>query len=105
MPLYVIHALDHAGKLPVRLENYLAHRIYLGGAEAMGIRIHASGPLVSEDGATMIGSLFVIEATDEAAARAFNAGDPFAAAGLWQQVNIQRFDLKRGAVGVPQAGV
>jgi uncharacterized protein len=99
MPLYVIHALDRPGHLQTRLDNYPAHRAYLGGSDALGVSIKASGPLVSEDGAAMIGSLFLVEAADEAVVRAFNAGDPFAQAGLWNGVSIQRFDLKRGAVG------
>jgi uncharacterized protein len=100
MPLYVIHALDKPGRLQTRLDNYSAHRAHLAGAEAAGIRIAASGPLVTEDGLAMIGSLFIVEAESENAARAFNAGDPFALSGLWDKVDIRRFDLKRGAVGV-----
>jgi hypothetical protein len=103
MPLYVIHALDKPGRLQTRLDNYAAHRAYLAGAEALGIRIAASGPLTTEDGSSMIGSLFIVEAESEAAVRAFNGGDPFATAGLWEAVSVQRFDLKRGAVGTGPA--
>jgi uncharacterized protein len=99
MPLYVIHALDKPGALQTRLDNYPAHRAYLGDADALGIRIMASGPLVTEDGSEMIGSLFLVEAEREMIVRAFSAGDPFAKAGLWASVDIRRFDLKRGAVG------
>jgi uncharacterized protein len=99
MPLYVVHALDKPDALRTRLDNYPAHRAYLGGAEALGIRIAASGPLVTEDGSAMIGSLFLVEAEAETIVRAFNASDPFAKAGLWASVDIRRFDLKRGSVG------
>jgi hypothetical protein len=101
MPLYVIHAIDKPDHLQTRLDNYPAHRAYLAVAESLGVHIAASGPLVAEDGSTMIGSLLIVEAENEKAARSFNAGDPFAIAGLWQTVDIKRFDLKRGAVGAP----
>jgi uncharacterized protein len=99
MPLFCIHALDESGKLPVREANYPAHRTYLAEAAAQGVMIHASGPLVSDDGGTMIGSLFIVECDSIDVARRFNAGDPFAKANLWASVVIKRFDLKRGAVG------
>jgi hypothetical protein len=100
MPLYVIHAIDKPEHLQMRLDNYPRHRAYLAAAESLGVRIAASGPMVTEDGSTMIGSLFVVEAESVEAVRAFNAGDPFGKAGLWRKVDIQRFDLKRGSVGV-----
>ena len=102
MPYFVIHALDRPGALSLRLEHYPAHRAYLGGSDAMGVTIAASGPLLSEDDETMIGSCFVIEAEDIAKVRAFNAADPFAKAGLWEAVRIHRFDVRRGSVGSPR---
>lgn len=102
MPLFVIHAIDHPDRLQVRLDAYAAHRAYLGEAEGKGVRIMASGPLVTDDGATPVGSLFLIEAETVEAVRTFNAADPFATAGLWSRVEIRRFDLRRGAVGARQ---
>ncbi len=101
MPLFVIHALDAPGRLQTRLDTYADHRAFLGEAAAHGVVIAASGPLVSDDGATPIGSLFLIEAGSIEAVRRFNALDPFAKAGLWASVQVQRFDLRRGAVGAP----
>ena len=103
MPLFVIHALDRPNALQTRLDAYAAHRAYLGESDGKGVRIMASGPLTTDDGATPIGSLFLIEAETIEAVRAFNAADPFAKAGLWETVAIQRFDLRRGAVGAPAA--
>jgi uncharacterized protein len=99
MPLYCIHAFDKSGASTVRAEAYAAHRAHLAEAAGTGVTIHASGPLVAEDGATAIGSLFVVEAADQAAAARFNADDPFAKAGLWAKVEISRFNLRRGSVG------
>lgn len=88
---YVIHCLDKAGALPVRLENYAAHRAYLAEPP---VKIVVSGPLVADDNETMIGSCFLIEADSKDAAVAFNAGDPFAKAGVWESVRIHPF-IKR----------
>ena len=89
---YIIHALDHADALPRRLANYEAHKSYLGSA--LPLRIVVSGPLVAEDGATMIGSLFLVEAASHEDVLSFHRNDPFYAAGIWERVAIHPF-LKR----------
>lgn len=88
---YIIHCLDRPGALPVRLENYAAHRAYLA---APAVKIVISGPLVAGDNETMIGSCFLVEADSLEEAAAFNRNDPFNAAGVWEQINIHPF-LKR----------
>ena len=88
---YVIHALDKPDALPVRLAHYEAHKAYLAQAK---VRTVISGPLVADDGETMIGSCFVVEADDRATVQAFHDNDPFKAAGVWQHVHINPF-LKR----------
>jgi uncharacterized protein len=97
MALYCIHAEDHPHSADLRLTHYDAHRAYLETATVHGIVIHASGPLVDEDGIHMIGSLFIMEAADEGRVATFNAADPFAKAGLWASVRIHRFHMRRGA--------
>jgi uncharacterized protein YciI len=92
--LFVIHALDRTGALPVRLSHYDAHKAFLADTSAYGIRIVMSGPLTADDGATPIGSLFVVEAADRDTVLRFNAADPFHAAGIWERVTITAF-LKR----------
>lgn len=91
MPHFIVHCLDAPDALPRRLEHYDAHKAYLSTAP---VRILVSGPLMSDDGETMIGSLFLIEADTKAAVEAFNAGDPFRQAGIWAEIRIHRF-LKR----------
>ena len=46
------------------------------------------GPLIAENGTTMIGSLYVAEFVDLAAAKAFQKSDPFNKAGLFERVII-----------------
>jgi uncharacterized protein YciI len=94
--LFVIHALDRPDALPTRLAHYEAHKAFLGDTGAFGVRIVMSGPLVADDGVTMIGSLFLIEAENRAAAEAFNRSDPFHAAGIWQRVTIMAFLRRQG---------
>jgi uncharacterized protein YciI len=91
MPHFIVHCLDAPDALPRRLEHYEAHKAYLGAA---AVRILVSGPLMSDDGETMIGSLFLIEADTKAAVETFNAGDPFRRNGIWSEIRIHRF-LKR----------
>ena len=55
-----------------------------------------SGPLVADDGQTMIGSLFLIEAPSRAEVEAFNHADPFAAAGIWDKPSITAFLRRQG---------
>ena len=64
--LFAIHALDRAGALPTRLANYDAHKAFLSDTSRFGVKIVMSGPLVSDDGESMIGSLFLIEAPGRA---------------------------------------
>jgi uncharacterized protein YciI len=101
MPLFAIHALDHQNALPLRLEHYAAHRAYVESAEAGGprpggIRVVLSGPLQSDDGEMMIGSLFIVEAESQTQVAAFTAADPFTVQGIWASVTIARFHKRKG---------
>jgi uncharacterized protein YciI len=96
MPLFAIHALDQQDVLPLRLEHYAAHRAYVESAEAGGIRVLLSGPLQSDDGEMMIGSLFIIEAESREQVAAFTAADPFTIQGVWATVSIARFHKRKG---------
>lgn len=88
---FAIHCRDAEGALPMRLSLYDAHKAHLAAA-TLGMVI--SGPLLAEDGETMIGSLFVIDAEDRAAVEAFVAADPFQRGGVWAEVSIHRFHMR-----------
>lgn len=94
--LFTIHALDKSGALPIRLANYDAHKAFLSDTSRFGVKIVMSGPLVSDDGETMIGSLFLIEAPSRGEVETFNRADPFAAAGIWQTISITGFIRRQG---------
>ena len=84
--LFAIFCTDKPDHLPVRLQNRPAHLAYLSQLED---KLFAAGPTFAADGATMNGSLLVIDFTDQAEAEAFAAGDPYAKAGLFAGVEIR----------------
>lgn len=88
---YIIHCLDHEGQVQRRLDHYEAHKAYLA---TKPIQTLISGPLLADDGQTMIGSCFLVEAETLEDVMTFHRNDPFFAAGVWEKVSIRPF-LKR----------
>jgi uncharacterized protein YciI len=94
MPLFLIHCTQVADGQAIRDAHYDAHRAYLTGSP---VDIKLAGPQVTDDDAKAIGSVFVVDVPDRAAAEAFSNGDPFTKAGLFERVIITRFrDITRG---------
>ena len=79
--LYVLHLLDKPGTADLRRRLRPEHKTFLA---RMADRIAFAGPLLADDGETMIGSLFLVAAPGRAHVEAFNRADPFHAAGIWQ---------------------
>ncbi len=98
MPLFAVHAIDRPNTLQLRLDNYAAHRAFVEDQETQGITVIASGPLQSDDGEIMTGSLFVLEASGRTAIDAFVANDPFTLQGIWGEVRINRFHPRKGKI-------
>jgi uncharacterized protein YciI len=94
--LFIIHAVDHADALPTRLVNYDAHKTFLSDTSRFGIKIVMSGPLVADDGTTMIGSFFLVEAPSRTEVEAFHHADPFFAAKIWKSVTITGLLRRQG---------
>ncbi len=86
--LFVIHCRDKKDHLPIRQENRPDHVEYL---KSLGERLFAAGPLLDED-EQMCGSVVVIDVADRSAAEDFAANDPYAKAGLFEQVTIDRWN-------------
>lgn len=92
MPLYILHAKDKPGVLQLRLELYAAHRTFLEEQEEAGVvSIVMSGPLQTDDGEVMTGSLLLVEAADRETMDRFVAEDPFTREGVWGEINVSRF--------------
>ncbi|MEO5373601.1 MAG: YciI family protein [Alphaproteobacteria bacterium] len=84
--LFAIHCLDKPGHGHVRQENRPAHVAYMMGFRD---RITLLGPLTSDDGSAMVGSLIVIDLADRAAVEDLLAGDPYSRAGLFESVVVR----------------
>jgi uncharacterized protein YciI len=94
--LFIIHAVDRTDALATRLEHYDAHKAFLSDTSRFGVKIVMSGPLVADDGKTMIGSFFLVEAPGRTKVEAFHHSDPFLAAGIWKNVTITGFLRRQG---------
>ena len=84
--IYALICTDKPDSLAIRKANRPQHLAYL---ESLGETLVLAGPFTEPDGATMNGSLVVVEASSLEAARKIAAGDPFAKAGLFAHVDIR----------------
>lgn len=96
MPLFALHAIDRPDALQARLEHAAAHRAFIETEGGREISIVLSGPLQSDDGARMIGSLFIFEAPDRETVERFANADPFAVNHVWGEFRITRFHRRNG---------
>lgn len=87
--LYAFHLIDkpHVGEL--RLQVRPEHKLYLG---AVKDQIAFAGPLLAEDGETMVGSLLVIDFPSLAAASEWLSGEPFTRAGIYATSSVLAFN-------------
>jgi uncharacterized protein YciI len=85
---YILFCEDKADSEALRLANREDH---LAWAATQTATIKLAGPMLSDDGEHMVGSLFILEADSIAAVRAFNRADPYSRAGLWGNVVIRPF--------------
>lgn len=86
--LYALTCLDKPGALETRLATRPAHIDYV---RSLGDAVKMGGPLFAEDGETMIGSLLMIEAPDQATVEKIAANDPYELAGVFESVSIRGF--------------
>lgn len=84
--LFAVTCLDKPGALETRLANRAAHLDY-----AAKLPLVVGGPMLTDDGEGMVGSLLVIEAPDRESLEKTLAEDPYAKAGLFQSVTIRPF--------------
>ncbi|WP_454726712.1 MULTISPECIES: YciI family protein [Cupriavidus] len=99
--LFVFHLLDKPGSGELRARVRPEHKAYLG---AKADSIAFAGPLLGDDGETMVGSLLVIDFPSQAEARAWLADEPFTRAGVYGQSTIHAFaNLWPQKAGFPPA--
>ncbi|MEO0820096.1 MAG: YciI family protein [Pseudomonadota bacterium] len=93
---FVVHALDKPDALARRLAVIEAHRAHLATAPARhGVTVLLSGPLTADDGETMRGSFFLLEAPGRAAIEALFAEDPLAGADVWAARHVSAVILRQ----------
>ncbi len=92
MQLFVCECIDGPDAPALRKQTAAAHHAYQG---TILDRFIAHGPLRSDDGVTLAGSLFIVEVADRAAAEALVANEPMAAAGVFETIRITRWRYGR----------
>lgn len=89
--LFILYNEDRSDGLAIRESTRDAHLAYL---EQHQDKVVLGGGLLSEDGKTRLGSVFIINVPDRKAAEAFSAAEPFRKAGLFKVTKITR--MRRG---------
>lgn len=88
MPLFLVNARDKANSADLRQATRQAHLEWAGESRH---KIAMAGPVLSDDGETMMGSTFVIEFDSLEEAKSWAAEDPYAKAGLFDRTEIIPF--------------
>lgn len=83
--LFALICRDKPGHLQLRRDTRPEHLDFLDG---LGDRLKLAGPLLDAQGDPN-GTLAIIEAEDLAAVEAIAASDPYAKAGLFEEVSIR----------------
>ena len=86
--MYAVYCTDKKGGLQLRLNNRAAHLAFL---ENYRDKVVLVGPLMTEDRQSMIGSLLVMDFKERHELDAFLAEDPYAKAGVFEEVAIHPF--------------
>ena len=83
--MFVVHCKDKPEAAQVRLDNRAAHLDFLKGHAA---EVVMAGPVLTDDGQGMVGSVLVLDFAARADLDAFLAADPYARAGLFESVTV-----------------
>jgi uncharacterized protein YciI len=86
--LFLMICEDQPDSLDLRMATRSAHLAFIG---TLRDQVRLAGPILTDDGERMIGSVFLIEAADLDDVRALNARDPYTRAGLFASVVIRPF--------------
>jgi uncharacterized protein YciI len=86
--LFALHLLDKPDAAELRQRMRPEHKAYLA---LVAQRIAFAGPLLHDDGQTMVGSLLVIDFASRDAVMAWLADEPFTRAGLYAATEIHAF--------------
>lgn len=84
--LFALICEDRNGQEELRKATREAHLAFIAEYD-----VRLAGPMLSDDGSTMIGSIIMLGADSLAAAEQFAANDPYKLAGLFEKVSIRPF--------------
>ena len=82
---YVLLCRDKTGALQTRLDNRSTHLDFLNGSG----KVIFAGPFLEEE--KPVGSMVVLDVATRAEAEAFAAQDPYAKAGLFDEVVVREW--------------
>lgn len=92
---FVIYSQDKEGAIDIRKANREAHLAFI--KIPSNVKLLSAGPWLDDAAETMIGSLLIVEAKTIADVKKWLADDPYAKAGLPENVNIHPFIWAIGA--------
>jgi hypothetical protein len=86
--IFVFHLLDKPDSAALRTAVRPEHKACIA---QVADRMAFAGPLLADDGKTMLGSLLAIDFDSRAAAEAWQANEPFTRAGLYASSSVLAF--------------
>ena len=99
--IFAILLMDRPGTAELLIQVRPEHRAYLA---KLSDRMAFSGPLTSEDGKTIVGSLLAIDFPSRADVEAWLKDEPFTKAGVYEKPLIHVFNnMWEQKVGFPPA--
>lgn len=87
--IFMFYMLDKPNGPELRAPLRLDHRAHIG---EVADQVAFAGPLVTDDGETIIGSLLAMEFPDRAAAQRWLDGEPYMRGGVYQSTQIHAFN-------------
>ena len=63
------------------------------------VTLHEGGPMLAEDGESIVGLLLVVEAPSREAAQAFAMDSPFGRADIFADLEVRQWDWRTGRPG------
>jgi uncharacterized protein len=93
--LFCVICMDKPNSLPLRQATRPAHIEYVSQSPNT---VKLGGPLMDEDGTSMIGTMLIIEAENRADAEAFVANDPYNLAGLFHNAEVHPWNHLIGSL-------
>jgi uncharacterized protein YciI len=87
--IFAILLMDRPGTAELRVQVRPDHRAYLA---EQADRMAFAGPLTSEDGKTVLGSLLALDFPDRAAVNAWLKDEPYTKAGVYEKPVIHVFN-------------